>query len=50
MVVLQGRKNTPKILKLSDFKDAFNKRNKTMMVGYDEDRVTFLVGEFSSIP
>jgi len=36
MGVLQGMKKTPTMLKLSDFQDAFNKRIKMMMSGYDE--------------
>ena len=41
MGVLQSMKKTPTMLKLSDLRDAFNKRIEKMMVGNDEGRVVF---------
>jgi len=41
MGMLQSMKKTPTMLKLSDLRDAFNKRIEKMMVGYDEGRVVF---------
>ena len=41
MAVLQSMKKTTTILTLSDLQNAFNKRIKEMMTGYDEGRVVF---------
>ena len=41
MGVLQSMKKTPTMVKLSDFKEAFNKWIEKMMAGYDEGRVVF---------